>query len=98
MEPKPLLTAEDVKKKLIALHRELGHFQFYLAHRNGIPPMFEGEEHEAVNEVLALVEREVQYQARVIRENRIETAMERSWDHAFPPVQTPPEQPGAPPA
>lgn len=45
------------KAELVALHSALGNFQMYMARRN-VPPRFEGEEYEAINTVLEMIENE----------------------------------------
>lgn len=50
---------EAFKKELVKLHEGLGNFQMYIA-RKSSPARFEGEEYEAVNAVLELIEKETE--------------------------------------
>lgn len=57
MEGEASQNKESFKAELVALHRALGNFQLFIARRS-VPPRFEGEEYEAINTVLEMIENE----------------------------------------
>lgn len=86
------MTAAEVKAKMIALHRELGNFLFYLTMNSGtIPPHPNEDDENAINHVMERIEAEVKRVAVVERRNTLDDIVHTSLEQAgFKPDQTPP--------
>lgn len=68
---------KQVQAKMIALHRELGNFQIYLA-RQTKPPRWEGPEQESLKEVAILLEREIERLGNHIKNVNLDSLVEGS--------------------
>lgn len=89
MTGQPQPTAKEVRAKMIALHHELGNFQFYLAYQT-VPPNWESDDYKAVSRVLELLERETKRMGLAVKKQEIDDAVIDSLKRAgFEPDQPP---------
>lgn len=74
-------TPEEIVAKMIALHAELGNFQYYLA-RQSTPPRWEGKEYEACNTVAMALEREIKRMQLLIKDRGLDDLVRESLKNA----------------
>lgn len=82
-------TPEEIVAKMIALHAELGNFQYYLA-RQSTPPRWEGKEYDACSTVAMALEREIKRMQLLVKDRNLDSLVLESLKNAgFKPDEPP---------